>query len=456
MERIRRMRLKKALFTIAFISLFIASLLSVFSFWVCLQSGAKVSSHSVEIRMHSGALDVTESEAAGLSSREIITGGIFSVLQIILPIVFFVTAMLVTASLFYRLKLKEPLEILGNGAARIMENDLDFTIAVRADDELGQLCAAFEAMRQSLLKNNRELWRQTEERKRLNAAFSHDLRNPLTVLKGSVKMAKQCCEKPEDNMISERPAEETATGRDTSTAGPAGGSVTEKNAADEAAGNRISEKENRRRDSTEAGILMENLIRIETYTQRIERYVETMSKVEKLEEITVEKVPVNWGTLTGELEKAMRFVVSDGGRQLSFKSAGDGETILLDKNILLQIAENLVSNAVRYAQRQVSVSLTLDEDALSLEVADDGPGFPAELLKNGVRPFQKGNEDSGHFGMGLYICDLLSRKHGGSLEMRNVRSGASVRAVLKEIYVTVQTGHGAVMNIPIGGSADNV
>lgn len=429
MERIRRMGLKKALFTIAFINLFIASLFSVFSFWVCLQSGAKISSHTVEVRMNSGALDVTESEVTGLSSREIIASSIFSVLQIVLPIVFFVTAMLVTASLFYRLKLKEPLEILADGAARIMDNDLDFTMEARADDELGQLCAAFEAMRQSLLKNNRELWRQTEERKRLNAAFSHDLRNPLTVLKGSVKMAKQCCEKV--YCVRGGVAEETATGSDTSIESLAGGSVTEQNAADEAAGNRIEERENRRRDSAEAGILMENLARIETYTQRIERYVETMSKVEKLEEITVEKVPVDWGTLTGELEKAMRFVVSDGGRQLSFKSAGDGETIFLDKNILLQIAENLVSNAVRYAERQVSVSLTLDEDALSLEVADDGPGFPAELLKNGVRPFQKGNEDSGHFGMGLYICDLLCRKHGGSLKVQNVRSGASVCAVLK-------------------------
>lgn len=134
MERIRRMRLKKALFNIAFINLFIASLLSVFSFWVCLQSGARISSHTVEIRMNFGALDVTESEVTGLSSREIIASGIFSVLQIVLPIVVFVTAMLVTASLFYRLKLKEPLEILADGAARIMDNDLDFTMEARADD----------------------------------------------------------------------------------------------------------------------------------------------------------------------------------------------------------------------------------------------------------------------------------------------------------------------------------
>lgn len=62
---------------------------------------------------------------------------------------------------------------------------------VGSDDELGQLCAAFETMRKELLKSNQELWRQAEERKRLNAVSSHDLRNPITVLKGTVKLLRQ-------------------------------------------------------------------------------------------------------------------------------------------------------------------------------------------------------------------------------------------------------------------------
>ena len=45
-------------------------------------------------------------------------------------------------------------------------------------------------MRQTLLKSNRELRRQSEEQKRLKAAFPYDLRNPITVLKGSIETAK--------------------------------------------------------------------------------------------------------------------------------------------------------------------------------------------------------------------------------------------------------------------------
>ena len=127
-------------------------------------------------------------------------------------------------------------------------------------------------------KNDQELWRQMEKRKRLNAAFSHDLRNPVTVLKGSVKMARQCAD-----------------------------SGTERTAQ-----------------------LIENLTRIETYTGRIERYVEAMSSAGRLEQIQVEKALTDPQILARELENAIRLVVVDGGKQLSFTSTVTAGKILLD------------------------------------------------------------------------------------------------------------------------------
>ena len=51
-------------------------------------------------------------------------------------------------------------------------HNLDFSIPEVSEDELGQICAAFETMRIELLRTNQELWRQAEERRRLNAAFA--------------------------------------------------------------------------------------------------------------------------------------------------------------------------------------------------------------------------------------------------------------------------------------------
>ncbi len=458
MEWIGRMKCKKALFTIAFIHLLIAALLSVVSFWLCINFRAQMSPHIVKIQINEGVFEAAESEIAALSSREVIVGEALSVLQILLPIVFFVIAMLSTASVFYRLKLEKPLDILTKSAARIMENDLDFTIEGGADDELGQLCAVFEIMRQSLLKNNRHLWLQTEERKRLNAAFSHDLRNPLTVLKGSVKMAKQCCKDrhcvqygdAEATPVTEMggkdgiqakcavpgmPTERDAMEKETMEAAPE--KAVPETGTPEAATPETDtiEKGTMEKDAMATEFLMENLLRIESYTDRIERYVEIMSKVGKLEEIVAVKAPVDLEGLAGELEDAMEIVASDSGKQLDFcfartDTCQKGVCILLDKNILFQIAENLVTNAARFARHQIYVKLSLSGKELTFEAADDGTGFPAELLKNGVRPFYKSSADSGHFGMGLYICELLCRKHGGSLAMWNLPTGAMVRVVL--------------------------
>ena len=89
-------------------------------------------------------------------------------------ILFPVGGLIVSVFLFYYLKLKQPIACLQNGIMRIQNNDLDFSLPIWSNDEMGQLCAAFEEMLSELLKSNRLLWQQAEERKRLNAAFSHD------------------------------------------------------------------------------------------------------------------------------------------------------------------------------------------------------------------------------------------------------------------------------------------
>lgn len=377
MERIRQMNLKKALFTIAFINITIALILSLLSIWGCASLRSRIATEGIMINIDSDTASITQIPES-TKQDEIITE-IVSIVQIILPILIYIIALAATAFLFYHLKLKEPLETLAGAASRIIGNDLDFKIETKSQDELGQLCIAFETMRKTLLDNNRELWRQAEERKRLNAAFSHNLRNPVTVLKGSVKLAKK--------------------------------SVADKTA--------------------QAGQITAHLSRIEDYTGRIERYIETMSSIQRLEEIPVEREIVQWDSLISELESVIHFAMPDSGKKVNFRAAAYPKSVSLDKSILFQVTENLISNALRFAARNIDVFCCVKETMLELFVTDDGCGFPAALIKNGIQPFQKGNEDAGHFGMGLYSCNLLCQRHGGGILIKNNEIGATVLATLK-------------------------
>lgn len=270
-------------------------------------------------------------------------------------------------ALFYRLKLKKPIALLEEGTKRIQAHDLDFTIPRPSADELGELCGAFETMRAELLRANRELWRQGEERKRLNAAFAHDLRNPITVLKGSVKLLER------------DPADKQA------------------------------------------------LERLGTYTARLEQYVEAMSSIQRLEQLPVRAGEVSLALLRSELEETARLVAPELNITVSAPEAG---TVRIDHGLFLTAAENLLGNAARYAKEKIAVSLTVAGGRLSLTVADDGPGFPAELLRDGPKPFGKRSEGGEHFGMGLYSCALLCAKHGGALTLTN-QGGASAAASLQ-------------------------
>ena len=88
----------------------------------------------------------------------------------------------------YQKKIRKPLGALRMAAEKIAGNDLDFEIGYENRDELGELCLEFDRMKNQLTQNNRKMWRMVEDEQVLRAAIAHDIRTPLTVLKGYQEM----------------------------------------------------------------------------------------------------------------------------------------------------------------------------------------------------------------------------------------------------------------------------
>ncbi len=289
---------------------------------------------------------------------------------------------LLDAAWFYRWKLKKPLSVLNEAAEKIGKNDLDFRVRQTSADELGRLCGSFETMRASLEENNRAMWRAVEERRRLNAAFAHDLRTPLTVLQGY-----------SDYLLEGLP----------------------------------TEKIDLKKAEATVVTMKQNLT-------RLQQYVESMNSIQRLEELSISPAEISFSTLCGQLRETAEILRGKEG--FSLTAQGEG-SLLLDQELFFRVFENLMSNAGRYAKAKVEISLTKRENTLSLRVADDGPGFPPEALKRGTDPYYRGEkseakERTPHFGLGLTICKTLCEKHGGSLLLQNRPSGgAQVTAVFQ-------------------------
>lgn len=375
MERLKNMGLKRSFFLLSVSCLSAALLLTFGIYFICGKIAERYPHGGVAIS-YDGTMTKLEEPTPEQEKFLSLLGRIQTAAMLIVP----VSGLGLAGILFYQLKLKKPIAILKTGIGRIQMHDLDFVIPEVSRDELGQLCAAFETMRGELLRTNQELWRQAEERRRLNAAFAHDLRNPVTVLKGTVKQL--------------------------------------------------------RRSSGLGGEEAQTLERLETYTLRIEQYVEAMSSIQRLEQMPVCKKPVDLSLLQSELEETgkllapshrVRVLVED-DFALDISAQDDG-TVQLDHGLFLTAAENLIGNAARFAEEELTISLVRKGNVLILVVEDDGPGYPAALLQNGPRPFAKMSGDAVHFGMGLYSGMLLCMKHGGTLTLQNgTERGASATA----------------------------
>ena len=93
-----------------------------------------------------------------------------------------------TSRRFYKDKILEPIEILMKEAKCISRNDFSFSCNYQSKDELGAICQAFDYTRRRLIKNQDTIEGLMEAQSQLNAAFAHDLRTPLTVMKGYTEL----------------------------------------------------------------------------------------------------------------------------------------------------------------------------------------------------------------------------------------------------------------------------
>ncbi len=299
-------------------------------------------------------------------------------LQLILIPGWILLSVAVTGKIFYNRELKTPIHLLMAASRRIADNQLDFRLKYDKPNEFGMLCHAFDEMRSALYESNRQLWRSLEERKRLNAAFSHDLRTPLTVLRGYADFLEKYIP-----------------------------------------GGRIPEKK-----------LLEVLGMMNGQIVRLEHYTQKMNSVQRLGDIIPNLQPVAPAQLRNSFCETGRLLC--GEKQFSLEWQGDAP-LLIDEELVLQIYENLVSNACRYAKTCVSVNCIVWGGCLKFTVSDDGCGFSTEALRSAADPFFRDEKepDKTHFGLGLYICRILCEKCKGTLKIENSGGGGgSVTAVV--------------------------
>ncbi len=320
-----------------------------------------------------------ESSYSMLSSKAKMAYRVSQICMVLLPFLFAVIGITLCAWWFYRRILEPPITVLMDATTHIQDQDLNFQINFDGRDELGQLCTAFEKMRQTLYENNRQLWSMLEERRALQASVAHDLRNPIAIMTGYVEYLQENRQ---------------------------GGTLTD---------------EKLERALTNLGITAE----------RMGRYTDTMRDLGAIEETCVHLREVELPDFLQHMSDSLSILFQNTEVLFSCDLRVPKGRAVLDGELLYRVLENLISNALRFAEREIELAFCLEHGILSATVTDDGPGFSDKLLQKKTALFYSEDTSGQHLGLGLAVSRVLCQKHGGTIELSNQPPhGACVKAFI--------------------------
>ncbi|HEX9949358.1 MAG TPA: heavy metal sensor histidine kinase [Thermodesulfobacteriota bacterium] len=289
--------------------------------------------------------------------------------QLLLILLIAVPAALLIASaggLFLANKALRPVDAITQIARRIGSGDLSQRIRIkRVNDELGRLASTFNEMIAKLEKSFRQV-------KRFTADASHELKTPLTILRGEVEVGLK---------------------------------------------KKRGLKEYER-------ILTSNLEEINRMSRIVEDLL-TLSRAD-MGELTMEREEIELSALAREVWQDLQLLAKKKRIQLKFMDNGftrvEGDPLFLRQLIL-----NLTENGLKYtpAGGEVAVRVKGDRDqgVVQLLVTDTGVGIPQKDLKRIFDRFFRvdaaRSRETGGTGLGLSICQWIAQAHEGKIAVES-------------------------------------
>lgn len=136
---------------------------------------------------------------------------------------------------------------------------------------------------------------------------------------------------------------------------------------------------------------------------------------------------------------ALRFqtVAADAGVTVEAALPADAARVVADPIALEQALGNLVHNAIKFASREVIISVVAEGEHVALEIIDDGPGIQETLIDGLLGRWRRGERMSSHrdgqrgLGLGLAIVQAITKAHGGELILERAEESGGTRATVR-------------------------
>lgn len=281
-------------------------------------------------------------------------------------------------------KLIVPLELLSYGAEQIKNGNLDFEMNYESDDEFGQVCSDFNEMRLRLKDSIDMQLKYEEDRKQLVVGISHDLRTPLTAIKGYVEGLRD---------------------------GVANTPKKQKKYLDT-----IYNK------ACDMDVLVDSFFLFSK--------LDTGRFPFKFNIVNIKEYIKNF------YDSAKKEFYEKDAEVFFESNCKDLTMVKLDSQEMNRVLLNILNNSVKYRgdnKVKITINLFEKETSVTLEISDNGTGVPDEDISKLFLCFYRGdisrtkpNEGSG---LGLAIAKHIVEAHGGKIEAYN-KEGLTIKITI--------------------------
>ena len=315
---------------------------------------------------------------------------LFRNMVISVVLILFITGVLLSTWIYRGIN--TPLKKLREATQHIKDGDLDFALDVEGDDELSQLCRDFEDMRRRLKDSMAEKVTYDKESKELISNISHDLKTPITAIKGYMEGIM--------DGVADTP---------------------------EKMNKYIRTVYNKAND-------MDRLINELTFYSKIDtnRIPYTFNKI-------------NVRDYFDDCIEDLGMELESQNIELSYFNYADKDTLIIaDVEQLKRVINNIISNSIKYLDKPkgyISIRVRDVGDFIQVEIEDNGKGIAAKDLPNIFDRFYRTdasrNSSKGGSGIGLSIVKKIIEDHGGKIWVNSKLGAGTVMYFVLRKYQEV-------------------
>ncbi|EEI83065.1 sensor histidine kinase [Anaerococcus tetradius] len=303
-----------------------------------------------------------------------------NVLLLILLIIFCFISV-ITITLIWAKKISKELNPLLEASEEIGKQNLDFQVKKSNIQEFNVILDSLEKMKVGLSESLRTNWREEEKKRNQISALSHDIKTPVSIIKGNSELLGET---------------------------------------------KLTEEQ-----QTYLNYIRKN-------TSRIDKYIQTLMLVNKSNQVNeLNFTQIRAKEFVENIEKLAKEFTSTYKLNLLEDINYDDDFLIVDLKNFERAFLNILSNAEEQSPKSSTIKLLIcsKADELQISIVDQGHGFSSEDLLYATDQFYQGDKSrhsKENYGIGLFVAEQIINMHGGNLvlENRTDECGAKVSILL--------------------------